>query len=567
MGAPFINKVGFKDSDMLADHMGDFVNRCVAKHGEKPSFTCVLPTGHSKTLTFNEIGHYTDAVAAYLREELGLVPGDVVAVQSPNVLAYPVLAFGILKAGLKITNVNPLYTPSEANHQLKDSGAKVWFVIDVFGDRIAQSVEGSKVERVYKISLVDFYPTLQRHLLSFVMRYVKKIVPSFQGTMAGTLQSVISTGEKHLAAGADLASYTKDITLDDVAIYQYTGGTTGRSKGAELTHGNVVGNISQSALRGDLDPEDSHTLMLILPLYHVFALAVGAINSMHLGCHVILAPAPRPLINLKAAFEKFDITLMPGVNTLYQGLLKEQWFLDNPVKTFRACMSGAAPLQAATAKAWKDLTGARILEGYGLTEGTCVVSSSSIHTPVPEGSCGTPIPGTDVRIVGVDGQDLDVGESGELLLRGPQIMKGYLNNPEATNETLVDGWLKTGDIAKVDAEGHLYIVDRMKDMVLVSGFNVYPTDIEDVLTRFDRVAEAAVIGVDDEDTGERVMAFVIPNDDSLTEQDVISFCREHLTSYKVPKTVQFVSDLPKSPVGKVLRRELRDKVKGLTLET
>lgn len=563
MGAAFVNKVGFEDGDLLAQHMGEFVNICVAKHGDKPSFSCVLPTGHTKTLTFNEIGHYSDAVAAYLREELGLVPGDVVAVQSPNALAYPVLAFGILKAGLRITNVNPLYTPDETNHQLKDSGAKVWFVIDVFGDRIAESTAGSNVERVYKISLVDFYPALQRHLLGFAMRYVKKIVPPFEGTAAGTMQSVINAGEKHLAAGADLASYTKDTKPTDVAIYQYTGGTTGRSKGAELTHRNVVGNISQNAKRGDVGSFENDTLLLILPLYHVFALAVGAINSMHHGAHVVLTPAPRPLSNLKPAFENFKITVMPGVNTLYQGLMNEKWFVENPVTSFRICMSGAAPLQPDTAKRWEELTGNRILEGYGLTESTCVVSSMPMDKPIRPGSCGVPIPGTDIRIVGHNGGDLAVGEEGELWVKGPQIMKGYLNNPQATDETIVDGWLRTGDVAKVDEDGYLYIVDRIKDMVIVSGFNVYPAEVEDALTRCGRVAEAAVIGLDDPETGERVVAYVVPADNSVTEDEIIAHCKEHLTAYKVPKTVEFVSELPKSPVGKVLRRELRDKAKGL----
>lgn len=562
MAGPYKNSVGFDEKDMLAEHMGEFVNQCVAKHGDKPAFSCVLPTGHSKTLTFSEIGHYSDAVAAYLREELRLVPGDVVAVQSPNALAYPVLAFGILKAGLKITNVNPLYTPDETNHQLKDSGAKIWFVIDVFGDRIKASTAGSKVERVYKISLVDFYPAPQRHLLAFALRYVKSIVPPFEGVAAGTMNSVIKIGQKHLNAGADLASYTKDTKSGDVAIYQYTGGTTGRSKGAELTHGNVVGNISQNAKRGDIMSLEHDTLLLILPLYHVFALAVGAINSMYHGCHVILTPAPRPLSNLKPAFEKFDITVMPGVNTLYQGLMNEKWFIENPVKTFRICMSGAAPLQPATAKAWEKLTGNRILEGYGLTESTCVVSSMPMDKPIRSGSCGVPIPGTDIRIVGHNGGDLSVGEEGELWIKGPQIMKGYLNNPQATADTIVDGWLKTGDVAKVDEDGYLYIVDRIKDMVIVSGFNVYPAEIEDALTRCDKVAEAAVIGVEDADTGERVIAYVVKRDAAVTEQEVIAFCKEHLTGYKVPKTVEFVSELPKSPVGKVLRRELRDKAKG-----
>jgi len=562
MGAPFINEVDFQPEDMLANHMGDMVNKCVAEHGDIPSFSCVLPTGHSKTMSFRELGHYSDAVAAYLREELGLKKGDVVAVQSPNALSYPVLAFGVFKAGLTITNVNPLYTPDETNHQLKDSGAKVWFVIDVFGDRIQESTAGTGVERIYKISVLDFFPPVQRALLGFAMKYLKKVVPAFDGPCAGTVADVIKAGEARLKKGVDLRAYTAETTLDDVAIFQYTGGTTGRSKGAELTHRNVVGNISQANKREDgIERFDDDAMMLVLPLYHVYALAVGALNSMYNGCHVVLVPVPRPLANLKPVFENFNITIMPGVNTLYLGLLHEDWFVKNPPKNLRLCFSGAAPLQPTTADAWEKLTGAPIYEGYGLTEGTCVVASMPFDRPPKRGTCGIPIPGTQVRIVGANGEDLPRGESGELWLKGPQIMKGYLNNPEATEGSFVDGWLKTGDVAVLDEEGYLAIVDRIKDMVIVSGFNVYPTDIEDVLTQFDRVADAAVVGVPDAETGEKVVAYVVREDKSLTEDDVLEHCKEHLTNYKVPKTICFIDELPKSPVGKVLRRELRDQAR------
>ncbi|NVJ98261.1 MAG: long-chain fatty acid--CoA ligase [Alphaproteobacteria bacterium] len=564
MDGIYMDEVPFTEKDMLADHLGEMVDNCVRTHGDKSAFSCVLPTGHSHTMTYTELGEYSDAVAAYLREELGLRPGDVVAIQSPNTLAYPVLAFGIMKAGLVITNVNPLYTPDETNHQLKDSKAKVWFVIDVFGDRVAQSIAGTSVERIYPISLVDFFPGMKRHLLHFALRYIKKAVPDFGAEKAGSVHGVIRKGRKHVAAGADIAAYRAGAGLDDVAIYQYTGGTTGRSKGAELTHRNVVANISQANHReSSIQPQDDDALMLILPLYHVYALAVGAINSMHLGIHVVLVPVPRPLSNLKPVFENFEITLMPGVNTLYLGLMQEKWFTDNPPKNLRICMSGAAPLQPATAQAWEDLTGAPIYEGYGLTEGTCVVSSMPLDQPPRRGTCGKPIPGTEIRIVDEDGKDMPAGEPGELWVRGPQVMKGYLNNAEATGQTIEAGWLRTGDVAVLDAEGYLSIVDRMKDMVIVSGFNVFPTDIEDVLTRSDRVAEAAVVGAPDPETGEKVVAYVVKGDQALTSDEIIRHCREHLTGYKVPKTVVFVDELPKSPVGKVLRRELRDMAASL----
>lgn len=558
-----MSEVEFGPADMLASHLGEMVDKCVAENGARPSFSCILPTGHHETMTYAELGRRSDAVAAYLREDLGLKPGDVVAIQSPNTLAYPVLAFGILKAGLIVTNVNPLYTADETNHQLKDSGAKVWFVIDVFGDRIRQSTEGTAVQRVYKLSLVDGFKGLKRPLLAFALKYIKKAVPPFNGEAAGTLAGVISAGEKHLARGVKTSTYWSGGHLDDVAIYQYTGGTTGRSKGAELTHRNIVANISQSNKRGDaVEQKDGDAMLLILPLYHVYALAVGALNSMYKGGHVVLVPVPRPLSNLKVVFETFNITIMPGVNTLYLGLMQEPWFVKNPPKNLRLCFSGAAPLQPATAERWEKLTGAAIYEGYGLTEGTCVISTMPLDQPPKRGTCGKPIPGTEVRIVGENGTDMPRGKPGELWLKGPQIMKGYLHNPEATRATIEDGWLKTGDVAIFDEEGYLSIVDRIKDMVIVSGFNVYPTDIESVLTCNEKVAEAAVVGAPDDDTGERVVAYVVPKDPDLTERELVLYCKEHLTGYKVPKTVVLVKELPKSPVGKVLRRELRDMAKG-----
>lgn len=563
MGANFAYEADFHPEDMLADHMGDMVNKSVAEHGDKKAFSCVLPTGHSHTLTYDELGHYSDAVAAFLREDLGLKPGDVVAIQSPNGLSYPVLAFGLFKAGLRITNVNPLYTPEETNHQLRDSGAKVWFVIDVFGDRILESIKDTDVQKIYKISVLDFFPTLQRKILGVAMKYLKKVVPPFNGPCEGSMQDVIKAGTVSLERGADIKSYTADTSLDDVVIYQYTGGTTGRSKGAELTHRNIVSNISQADKRNDgFERFDDDAMMLILPLYHVYALAVGALLSMYNGSHVVMAPAPRPLSNLKPVFEKFNITIMPGVNTLYLGLMQEDWFVTNPPTTLRMSFSGAAPLQPATADAWEKLTGSAIYEGYGLTEGTCMIASMPFDRPPKRGTCGIPIPGTEIRIVGDDGKDLPQGEPGELWLKGPQIMKGYLNNPAATSDTLVDGWLRTGDVAIIDDEGYLAIVDRIKDMVIVSGFNVYPTDIEDVLTQSESISDAAVVGVPDSETGERVIAYVVASDSSLTEEAVIEHCKAHLTNYKVPKTVCFLNELPKSPVGKILRRELRDEAKA-----
>lgn len=564
MGIAYQSKVPFSAEHLLSEHLGDLVDTCVEEHGDKSSFSCVLPTGHTQTMTFRQLGQYSDAVAAYLREEVGLVPGDVVAIQAPNILAYPVLAFGIMKAGLIVTNINPLYTADETNHQLKDSGAKVWFVIDVFGDRVAESIVDTAIERVYSLSLLDFFPATQRHVLGFLMKYVKKAIPTFTGELAGTTKSVIEIGTRHLKMVGTTAKYRDGQSTSDVAIYQYTGGTTGRSKGAELTHYNVVGNISQADMREDkLVNSDKDAMLLILPLYHVYALAVGALASMKNGTHVVLVPVPRPLVNLKHAFNKFDISILPGINTLYSGLLREKWFVENPPSSLRACYSGAAALPSATIEAWRALTAQSIYEGYGMTECTCAVTTMPLNRPPKQGSCGTPIPGTDLRIVDENGNDVPTGEAGELLVRGPQVMKGYLNNPAATEAAFMDGWLRTGDVGKLDEEGYLTIVDRIKDMIIVSGFNVFPVDIEDVLTKCPGVAEAAVVGAPDSVTGEKVVAYVAATDQKLTEQSIVAFCREHLTNYKVPKTICFVDELPKSPVGKILRRELREQAKKL----
>ncbi|WCL52662.1 AMP-binding protein [Gimibacter soli] len=551
----------FGEADLLAGHLGDFIDLCVDMHGDNDAFTCVLPTGHHATLTHRQLGKYSDAVAAYLRDGLGLNQGDVVAIQAPNVLGYPVLAFGIMKAGLTVTNVNPLYTVEEAQHQLKDSHAKVLFVIDLFGDRVKGSIDGTEVRHVYKLSLLDFFPQPTRAILGFALKHIKKLVPPFSVKSEGTLMDVVKEGRRLLDAGAEPKFYREGRGLNDIAFYQYTGGTTGRSKGAALTHRNVIANMSQSSKRSAGLIAENDSMLLVLPLYHVYALAVGAMASMHNGVHVVLVPVPRPIVNLKHAFEKFDITVMPGVNTLFLGLMQEGWFRENPPKTLRMCFAGAAPLQPATAQAWTDLTGAPIYEGYGLTEGTCIVTSTPFTEQPRPGSCGKPMPGTVLRIVGEDGRDLPPGEPGELWIKGPQVMLGYLNAPEATAAILADGWLRTGDIAKVDDEGYLYIVDRLKDMVIVSGFNVFPTDIESVLTRHSRINDAAVVGVPDHETGERVVAYVVPGDNELTPEEVRDYCREHLTGYKVPKSVVLIDELPKSPVGKVLRRELRDRAR------
>ena len=558
----------FNVDHLIADHVSDLVDQVVEQYQEKPAFSCILSSGHHATISYNDFGKYSDAIAAYLSVDMGLKKGDVVALQSPNCLAYPVIVHGALKAGVTLSNINPLYTAAEANYQLKDCGASVLFVVDVFGNKVGRSIEGTDVEKVIRLSLLDLFPTFKRLMLGFVLKYLKKIVPAFDVACTDSFHSALVKGQKHLASGIDIKALHKDVKSSDDAIYQYTGGTTGVSKGACLTHANLMGNLTQINSRDDTttvgDYEDGVAL-IILPLYHVFALMFATLQVLYHGGHNLLVPLPRPADNLRPAFEKFDVMYLPSVNTLYQSLLQADWFRKNPPKNLKLCLSGAAPLQAAVAEEWLELTGCPIYEGYGLTESTCVVSAMKYDEPPRPGSCGKPLPGTQLRFVDDEGVDVPEGERGEVWVKGPQIMAGYLNRKEATAEAIIDGWFKTGDIGFLDEEGYLYIVDRKKDMVIVSGFNVFPVDIENVIIEMAGVAEVGVAGLPDEKSGERVVAFVVKADEAITEKDIIDFCHTKLTNYKIPREVRFISELPKSPVGKVLRRVLRDEaeeVKG-----
>lgn len=551
------------DADrLLAPSMADMLRQACREHAGRPSYSCVLPNGASATLRFEEIDALTDAVAFYLRGGLGLRPGETVAIQAPNVLGYPVAAYGIIKAGLIVTGINPLYTVKETRHQLIDSGARALFVIDLFGDRLADAIEGTEVAHVIRLSVADFFPAPQRMLIQTALKLQKRVPKTTVASLP--LAEAVARGRK-LGRGCDAAELTRGRSLDDVAMFQYTGGTTGRSKGAEITERNLLSNITQqdalvsATMRAVNDTGE--TTLLILPLYHIYALAIGAMHSMRQGTHLVLAPNPRPLSNLKSAFEKFDITILPGINTLFAELLKQDWFTANPPPNLRWCFSGAAPLAHATRERWEQLTGCRIHEGYGLTEGTCIVTSSPLTEHAKPGTVGVPIPGTDIRIVDEDGEDLPLGEAGEILVRGPQVMKGYRNRPDATAESIKGGWLKTGDMGFLDEDGFLTIVDRKKDMLLVSSFNVYPTELEDVITDQPKVLEAAVVGVPDARTGEAPWAYIVKRDDSLTESEIRAHCEAHLTNYKRPRKFLFVGALPKSPVGKVLRRELRDEAR------
>ncbi len=532
-------------------NFGDMVSQASREYAQQPAFTTMLPTGTSGTLTFAEVEQLTDQFAAYLRFELGLAKGDRVAIQSPNCLAYPIFLFGAAKAGCVIVNLNPLYTPPEIEHALTDSGAKLLLMIDMFADKLATVIPKSQVQTVLITSVADFFPPLRKFIVKTVQR-LKKMIPEVP-VPARPFTEAIKLGAKHLNGGRALPR--DDVSLDDLLALQYTGGTTGRPKGAMLTHRNLVSNVAQSYNNLQNILQDNRTTLTPLPMYHIFALGVsGVVYSV--GGHNVLIPSPRPISNLRPAFEKFKFAFMPGVNTLFIGLLNEEWFRANPPRELTPVAGGTA-LQDAVAERWKQVTGRRIYQGYGLTETSPIVTSTPIDSPEKPGTIGIPFADTYVRIVDDEGRPVPVGERGELVVKGPQVMKGYWQQPEATAEVLKDGWFSTGDIAVMDEDGFFYIVDRKKDMVIVSGFNVYPTEVEDVLVKHPGVLEAGVIGVPDEATGEAVRAYVVKRDPSLTEEALREHCRQYLTGYKVPKQFIFRDELPKTPVGKVLRKELR----------
>lgn len=555
----------FRKEDMPALHVADFFEKMAKEHGDNIAFSVVLPRGSEGSVTYTEVLEQARALAAYLRGDLGLVDGDVVALMSPNSLTYPVIVNAVFIAGLTLTNINPLYTSDEVHHQLNDSGAKALFVLDMFGGIMAQSIKGTAVQHVIKVTMGDLFSTFTRLKVNATLKYILRVVPKFNVPCVDSYMSALEKGRKGVLNGADVTAYRATNDENSIAIYQYTGGTTGRSKGAMLTHMNLMANLHQLALaepthfgKGSLVGK---SVLLMLPLYHVYALIFGVLVTPWTGCHVVLIPSPRPMSNVRIAMERYPPHVLPAINTLFQMLLEEEWFCENPPETLEICVSGATALSAVVAEEFQELTGAPILEAYGMTESTAGVSIAS-PADRSRGGVGKPIPGTEVKLMTPEGENAEQGERGEIWIRGPQIMAGYLNNTDATSEAIVDGWYKSGDVGKFDGEGNLYIVDRMKDMIIVSGFNVFPTDVEEVIARHDGVLESTVVGILDKKSGERPVACVVRKDNSLTKEAVIDHCRQSLTGYKVPKDVIFVSSLPKSPVGKVLRRVLRDQVRS-----
>ena len=544
--------------------LADLVDRASATYAKRRAFTCVVPNGMNGTLSYAQVGAMSDAFAAYLRQDCGLQPGDRVAVQLPNGLPYPVVAFGVFKAGCVLVNTNPMYTPSEMIHQINDSGAKVLVIVDMFADKLAEVVPQTDLQAVVLAGVPEFFPKLPETIVRGVQKVWSRTLPPVPKLAVPVLRlrAALAKGRAH---GADVRAYWTGTKPEDLALLQYTGGTTGVAKGAMLTHGNMLANLAQvQSVSGGLMATDD-CVLTALPLYHIFAFTANLLTFFEIGARNILIPSPRPVQNLQRAIENYPITWITGVNTLFNGLMNEEWFAAYPPKKLRAAIAGGTALHEAVATRWRAMTGTPLAEGYGLTETAPLVSFNPLDDRAKPGSIGIPVPGCDVVLVDDDGKPVPTGTPGEVMVRGPQVMSGYWHRPEETAKTLQKGWLFTGDVAVMDADGFLRIVDRKKDLVLVSGFNVYPNEVEDALAKMEAVLEAAVVPIPDAKTGEAVRAYIVKNPDyegDLATEDILLHCKALLTDYKVPKSIIIRDELPKSPIGKILRKDLKAEVRA-----
>jgi long-chain acyl-CoA synthetase len=536
--------------------LADLIRSVSHSFGSAPAFTTCLPNGMNGTLSFQQVNEMSDAFAVYLREVAGLQQGDRVALQMPNCLSFPVAAFGILKAGCILVNVNPLYTAEEMAKQFSDAKPHALVIVDMFADKIPSATQGHPIPNIIVTRVAEFLPALPRGIVGLVQKHWDKSVKPIEVAHI-RFPDALAAGRDHMSRERIEADvYTQTVDANDVACLQYTGGTTGVAKGAMLTHSNLIMNMEQTMEMLEGVEKGKEVALTALPLYHIFAFTVNMLAFYWLGARNILIPNPRPLSNLKRAFENYKITWMSGVNTLFNGLANEVWFTDSPPKYLKFSSAGGMALQAAVAQKWERVTGKPVLQGYGLTETSPVLTFNPLGK-TRDGSIGIPVPGTMVVCLDEAGNPVPQGETGEIAARGPQIMAGYWNKPDETAHALRDGWFLTGDIGVMDPDGYFRIVDRKKDMVVVSGFNVYPNEVEDCLALHPGILESAVIGVPDEATGEAVKAFVVRRDGGLSEADIRAHCKQHLTAYKVPKRVEFREELPKSNVGKILRKDLR----------
>lgn len=527
--------------------------RNFSRYGQKPAYICM-----GSSITFKQLDLYSRQIASYL-QSLGLDKGDKVAVMMPNILQYPIVMLGIIRAGMILVNVNPLYTSRELSHQLHDSGAKALFIVENFAKTYQEAEDKGQVEHVIVCKLGDMLGLVKGAVVNLVARHIKKMIPAYR--LPG------STSFKHALNAVSASKYKRpDLNLSDVALLQYTGGTTGVAKGAMLSHGNLVANMLQisvlmdSAFEDDIDATD--VLLTALPLYHVFSFMVCGMYSMYQGCTGLLIPNPRDLDGLIKEMGKYKPAYIPAVNTLFNGLVHKEGFADLDFSNLKASIGGGMSVLPSVAKEWHKITGLPIVEGYGLSETSPVVAFNPMTISEFTGKIGIPASSTDVILIDDDENEVALGDRGEICVKGPQVMIGYQNRPKETAETFTaNGFLKTGDIGIMDEKGFIKIVDRKKDMILVSGFNVYPNEIEEAMSEHPNVVECGAIGIPSDERGEDPKLFVVKKGD-VTEQELLDFGKKQLTGYKRPRHIQFVDELPKSNVGKILRKELR-KMEGL----
>jgi long-chain acyl-CoA synthetase len=528
--------------------LGEMFEKSVEKYRDRVAYINM-----GAELTYGEVDTLSRDFAAYLQSVLKLPQGARIAIMMPNVLQYPVCMFGALRAGYTVVNVNPLYTPRELEHQLKDSGAEAIVILENFAHTLEQVIARTPVKHIVMARLGDMLGFPKGSIVNFVVKYIKKMVPAW------TLPRAVNFGAA-LAKGAGGHFNSVKVTQDDIAFLQYTGGTTGVSKGAMLTHRNILANVTQAhAWIKPAVSEGSELVVTALPLYHIFALTANCFTFIKIGASNLLITNPRDIPGFVAELAKYPFSVITGVNTLFNALLNNDAFATLNFSTLKVTLGGGMAVQKAVAERWKQITGKPLIEAYGLTETSPAATMNPLDIPEYNGSIGVPISSTEVAIRDDNGANVKLGERGELCIRGPQVMKGYYNRPEETaNVFMADGFLRTGDVAVMDEKGFVRIVDRKKDMILVSGFNVYPNEVEDVVAMHLGVLEVAAVGVPDEKSGEAVKIFVVKKDPALTAEMLIAHCRESLTGYKVPTKVEFRTDLPKTNVGKILRRELRD---------
>ncbi|MGA8715918.1 MAG: long-chain-fatty-acid--CoA ligase [Roseiarcus sp.] len=530
--------------------IGEFLAASIDRYRDRPAFISM-----GRTMSYGELDRRSRAFASYLQNVAGLARGARVALMMPNLLQYPVALFGALRAGYVVVNCNPLYSPRELHHQLEDSGAEAIVVLENFAQTLEKAIGGTQLRAVVVTGAGDLLGGLRGSLTNFVLRHVRRAVPAWNLPQAVRFNRALSLGRRHSFEFAPVAP-------DDVAFLQYTGGTTGVPKGAMLTHRNMIANLQQvqAWVAQSLAPANE-VFVTALPLYHVFALTVNCFVPVMIGANNLLIPNPRDIRAFVKAMRQTPFTVITGVNTLFNALLGDQEFLKLDFSRLHLAVAGGMAVQRAVAERWKAATGKPLIEAYGLTETSPAAVTNPLTIEDFTGAIGLPLPSTDIAIRDLEGRDLPLGEPGELCIKGPQVMAGYWNKPDETAKVMTqDVYLRTGDIARVDERGYVTIVDRQKDMIIVSGFNVYPNEIEDVVMSHPGVHEVGAIGVPDQKSGEAVKIVVVRKDPALTDVEIIAYCRQYLTGYKTPRQVEFRNTLPRTPIGKILRRELRDTV-------